>query len=157
MSNDTTLEITFRLNRADLPTIEEQYATLWRLAKSLERAGLPIDGWYPPAETPEASMLNKAFDSSGPTTAAIAMATAVGETYPGVRGLGAWNGIEGDGGIVFTDNLVLTGPCTCSLDSTGIAALHDPKIVTQIVTDITEIWPASSIQVGPYMSTPIEI
>jgi hypothetical protein len=150
MSNDTTFEITFRLSGTSLPTVEEQYLSLWRLAQSLQGAGLPIDGWYPPAETPEASMLNKAFDSAGPTPAAIAMAKAAGETYPGVRGLGAWNGIEGDGGIVFTDNLVVAGPCTCSVDSTGIPGLQNPKTVAGVVADVTSIWPASSIQVGPY-------
>ena len=150
MSNNMTLDITFRLERPELPSIEEQYASLWRFAKCLERASLPIDGWYPPAETPEASMLNKSFDTAGPTTAAIAMATAKGETYPGVRSLGAWNGVEDDGGIVFTDMLTVGGLCTCKLDSDGIPGLEDPNTVAQIVADVTSIWAASSIQVGPY-------
>lgn len=78
------------------------------------------------------------------------MATAKGETYPGLRSLGAWNGIEDDGGIVFTDMPTVGGLCTCELDPDGIPGLQESDTVAQIVADVTSIWPASSIQVGPY-------
>jgi hypothetical protein len=144
------IDLSFRLQRNELPSIEEQYGWLWKFASSLQKAGLPLDNWYPSASTPAASLLNKAFDASGPTTAAIAMAKADTETYPGVRGLGVWNGIEGPGGIVITDLVSVAGLSTCELESDDIAGLSDPKILAEIIADATRIWPASSIQAGPY-------
>ncbi len=119
MSNGHDVEITFRLKQKELPTIENHY-TAYGFRKSAERAGLPVDHWYPSAPTPEASMLNKAFDSKGPTAAAIAMVKADKETYPSVRSIGAWNGIEGDGGIVITSLQGVDRPCVSNVDSRGI-------------------------------------
>ena len=144
------IDLSFRLQGKELPSIEEQYGWLWKFAISLQKAGLPLDNWYPSASTRAASLLNKAFDASGPTSAAISIATADTETYPGVRGLGAWNGIEGPGGIVITDLVSVAGLSTCELDSDGIAGLSDSKILADIIADATRIWPASSIQVGPH-------
>jgi hypothetical protein len=144
------LQLTFRLQRSELPSIEEQYRWLWRFACSLQKAGLPLDNWYPAASTPAASLLNRAFDTAGPTTAAIAMANADADTYPGVRGLGAWNGVEGPGGIVITDLVSVAGLSTFELESEGIAGLLSQEILADIIVDATNIWPASSIQAGPY-------
>jgi len=147
--SDTTFDITFRLERPELPTVEQQYENLWRFAKAFVRAGLPITDWYPPASTVEASTMNRAFSDTGPTTAALAMARADKETYPSIRGLGAWNGIEGYGGIVMTDLLSTTGLCTCKVDA-DIPGLNDVQTLISVVTDVIDIWSPSSIQVGPY-------
>jgi len=97
-----------------------------------------------------ASRRVKAFDASGPTEAALAMAKAAEDRYPGLRGLGAWNGIEGPGGIVMTDLLNVAGLCICEVDSEAVAGLFDPAVVVEVLRDMTCIWPASSIQVGSY-------
>ncbi|HEX7908255.1 MAG TPA: hypothetical protein VF534_09235 [Paraburkholderia sp.] len=128
----------------------KSYGWLWKLTVSLEKAGLSVDDWHPPSSTPQASRRIKAFDASGPTEAVFAMAKAAEDYYPGLRGLGAWNGIEGPGGIVMTDLLNVAGLCTCEVDSDGIASLFDPAVVVAVLHDMTRIWPASSIQVGSY-------
>ncbi|SAL29542.1 hypothetical protein AWB64_02522 [Caballeronia sordidicola] len=150
MKTSLNIDLTFRLERAELPTIDEQYGWLWQFACSLQKAGLPLDQWYPPNHSPEASLLNKAFDTSGPTGAALALAKADSEVYPGVRGLGAWNGIEGPGGAAITDLLTTNGVSTCELASRGIEGLLNEKKLAEIMIEATRIWPASSIQAGPY-------
>lgn len=68
----------------------------------LEPLGMPINEWFPAAATPEASLLNAAFDENGPTAAAVAMATATPEDSASVRPLGVWNGEKDAGGATYT-------------------------------------------------------
>ncbi len=98
MAENLNFDLTFRLARSELPSIGEQYGWLWQFARSLQKAGLPLDNWYLSAKSLKASLSNKAFDTSGPTSATLALANADSDVYPGVRGLGAWNGIEWPGG-----------------------------------------------------------
>ena len=107
--------LTFRLSWAELPAIETEYESLWRFARALQRADLSIDGWHPRASSVKASLRIRAFDSAGPTPAALAMAKAEKQEYPGVCSLGAWNGIEGNGGAAFTDLLSVDGLCSVRL------------------------------------------
>lgn len=145
-----TISANFRTGTT-LPTIEEHYHGLWRFAKSLDALGIPLADWFPPAATEEASLLNKAFDANGPTTAAIALAKAdKGNLAPDVRNLGVWNGIEGDGGMAFTTTLD-AGPIPSNLDfgSKGISILRDYRHVVQLVSNIVSIWRPMLIQVDP--------
>ncbi|MGY6130033.1 Imm52 family immunity protein (plasmid) [Paraburkholderia strydomiana] len=150
MNYSLNLELTFRLSAPELPTIESEYHRLWQFASALQVAGFPIDGWFPPADNVKASLLNRAFDSSGPTTAAIAMARAERQAYPHVRSLGAWNGIEGNGGAAFTDQLSVNGLCVLSLQTKGVMSLAKCDVVADIVTEATHIWPALSVEVGSF-------
>ncbi|SDQ19479.1 Immunity protein 52 [Paraburkholderia fungorum] len=150
MTFSLNLELNFRLPQPELPSIETEYGWLWQFAIALQRTQLPIDQWYPPAATEKASMLNRAFDVTGPTTAAIAMANAEASTYPGTRSLGVWNGIEGKGGAVFTDLLGVGSLCSLRLRTKGVMAFTNHEAVADIVAEATRIWPASSVQVGSF-------
>ena len=70
------ISLTFHLDRNTLPTETEQLYDLWRVARLLEPLGFPLNAWYPPADTPEQSLLNRAFDDQGPTPAAVAILKA---------------------------------------------------------------------------------
>jgi hypothetical protein len=147
----TNFNLVFRLSATGLPTVEEQYHQLWRFACSLKRASIGIDEWHPPATTPEDSLLNKAFDDNGPTRAALAMAKAEKQAYPNMRSLGVWNGKEKSEAIAFSSTLVVSGGVSdVGVQSAGIPALGNSKVVSEVLQDALAIWPAAYIEAGPY-------
>lgn len=98
------ISLRFRLPQGQLPSDSEQLTDLWKAAKLLEPLGFPLGEWYPPADTPEHSMLNPAFDDDGPSPAAPAVFRA-GEQqdeFPGLRSFGVWNGKEGPGALLWS-------------------------------------------------------
>ncbi|MDN4055962.1 Imm52 family immunity protein [Massilia sp. YIM B02763] len=134
-----------------LPSIEEQYTDLWKLAKFLQTLGLPLKEWFPPADTEVNSLLNKAFAETGPSNAAIAMAKADKEnlTYD-FRNLGVWNGKEGKGGIAFTatyDTGII--PSFFDFISRDIHALRDTRNIVKLVQAIVSLWKPMLIQIAP--------
>jgi hypothetical protein len=149
------ITLTFRLRQDSLPTESDQLSDLWKVATLLEPLGFPIDNWYPPADTPEHSLLNPAFDKNGPTPAALAILHAEKQEFetPGLRLFGVWNGSEEDGAIGF-DTALSVGPgapiCTFRLQSKGVASLGDGEKTVPLLLGLLKIWPASTIEVGPY-------
>ena len=150
---DTSL--IFRLPNRNLPSEEEQLRDLWKVALLLEPCGLPLTKWYPPADTPEHSLLNEAFDANGPTTAALAILRSQeqADSVEGLRIAGVWNGKEDDGAAVMTSSLsVLEGNPICSfkLSTKGVGALHNKERVLVILQGLLAIWPALTMEFGPY-------
>ncbi|ARK80148.1 hypothetical protein BOC40_06715 [Burkholderia pseudomallei] len=150
---DTSL--IFRLPNRSLPSEEEQLRDLWKVALLLEPCGLPLTKWYPPADTPENSLLNEAFDANGPTTAALAVLRAQEQTdsVGGLRITGVWNGKEDDGAAVMTSSLsVLEGNPICSfkLGTKGVEALHNREQALTVLKGLLAIWPALAMEFGPY-------
>jgi hypothetical protein len=149
------ITLTFRLRQDSLPTESDQLSDLWKVATLLEPLGFPIDNWYPPADTPEHSLLNPAFDKNGPTPAALAILHAEKQELetPGLRLFGVWNGSEEDGAIGF-DTALSVGPgaqiCTFRLQSKGVASFGDGEKTVPLLLGLLKIWPASTIEVGPY-------
>lgn len=135
-----------------LPSVAEQYEDLWRFAKALQAIGVPLDEWYPPADTPANSMLNLAFGELGVTTAALAMANAdKANKAADLRSLGAWNGLDEEGGMAFTTMLGV-GPLPSHLDfsASNIEPLKHYGNVLRMVQAVLEIWDPVMILVGPY-------
>lgn len=152
---------TFRLHRDTLPTEAQQLQDLWRVANLLVPLGLPLNGWYPPADTPEHSMLNQAFDAAGPTPAAIAMLVAEKQEkeLAGWREAGVWNGTEDTGGVVFTSSLTIAPPparCTFRLNSKRVAVLTNKELMLPVVLGLLDIWHASTLEVSPYKYTSMQ-
>ena len=149
------INLSFRLNQKTLPTESEQLLDLWRVAKLLAPLGLPLKGWYPPADSPEHSLLNEAFDESGPTPAAIAMLKAEKQEKesPEWRTAGVWNGTEDAGAVAFTSSLT-TAPkpfrCSFELSSKGVPAFNNRELLLPLVLGLLEMWPAMTLMVQPY-------
>lgn len=102
MSFYLTISANFRTGTT-LPSIDDQYHDLWKLAKLLEAAGFPINEWFPPAAAPADSLLNRAFSANGPSPVALAMSKAdKANLASDLRILGVWNGIEDAGGAAYT-------------------------------------------------------
>ncbi|VBT21791.1 LysR family transcriptional regulator [Burkholderia pseudomallei] len=150
---DTSL--IFRLPNQSLPSEEEQLRDLWKVALLLEPCGLPLTKWYPPADTPEHSLLNEAFDANGPTTAALAILRTEEQanSVEGLRIAGVWNGKEDDGAAVMTSSLsaVEGNPiCSFKLSTKRVEAFHNKEQVLAVLKGLLEIWPALTMEFGPY-------
>lgn len=146
---------TFRLDQPKLPTELEQLQDLWRVAKLLVPFGLPLKGWYPPADTPEHSLLNEAFSETGPTLAAISILKAENQEKeaPGWREAAVWNGTEGAGGVLFKSSLTIAPKpfrCTFEINSKRVEAFSNQELVVPLVLNLLEIWPATTLEVHPY-------
>lgn len=137
---------------AVLPTIDEQYAKLWQFAKALQSIGIPLDDWYPPADTPANSLLNNAFGEGGTTPAALAMAHAdKANSATDLRSLGVWNGIDEEGGMAFTTMLKTSvRPSTFEFSVKGSEPLKDVANVLKVVHAVLDIWSPVMILVGPH-------
>ncbi|NSX13841.1 immunity 52 family protein [Cupriavidus taiwanensis] len=148
------ITLTFRLGRNTLPTEAEQLHDLWRVARLLQPLGFPISRWYPPADTPEHSLLNPAFDDNGPTPAAVAILKAEMQALqtPWRRDTAVWNGTEGPGGVVCV-NALSVDPylpnCTLRLNAKRVDALQDTRNVVTVVQGLLQIWQARTLEVAP--------
>nr|WP_297354506.1 Imm52 family immunity protein [uncultured Caldimonas sp.] len=139
----------------DFLSAEKQYANLWRVAKELEAIGLPLDQWFPPAETEAASLLNRAFDANGPTTAAIALAKALQTNE--LDSYGAWNGSDGADAAMFklavASNFKLF-PTRFELSAKkAVAAFDSYENVLRILRLVLELWSPVLAEVKPYRYT----
>ena len=146
-----TFEANFWPSTPTIPSIEEQYADLWRFAKVLQSLGIPVNEWHPPADTEANSLLNPSFNEAGVTPAALAMAKADKDNHSDIRSLGAWNGVEGPGGMAFTTNLN-EGPFPCNVDFAAheVAPLKSYANVLTVVQAILDMWSPVMILVGPH-------
>lgn len=147
-----TLEIIANFRKgAVLPSIEDHFYDLWEIAKFLQSLGLPLDEWFPPADTEENSLLNKAFTETGPSTAALALARADKDKLAtDLRSLGVWNGKEDDGGIVYSITYD-TGriPSVFRFSCEEVTPLLDYHNVSKFVQRIAPIWKPMLIQIRP--------
>ena len=147
-----TLQITanFR-NGALLPSIDDHYRALWDVAKFLQTQGIPLDEWFPPADTEENALLNKAFTETGPSTAALALARADKDNHAtDLRSLGVWNGKEDDGGMVFSITYD-TGriPSVFRFSSEKVIPLLDYRNASRFAQNIAMTWKPMVIQIKP--------
>jgi hypothetical protein len=148
---DFDLNGIYRIEKESLPSMEDQYSRMYEFAKFLSSLGLPLTEWHPPSDSPANSLLNRAFDADGVTSAALAIARAEVQK-PTRRTVRVWNGVEdGDGGMVIID-MVSSGPglCNLSFSSTGIKPLADSKNAIAAVQKVIDIWKPICVQAGPY-------
>lgn len=150
MSLYLTISANFRTGTT-LPSIDDQYNDLWKLAKLLETAGFPIDEWFPPAATPAASLLNQAFSATGPKPAALAMSKAdKANLASDLRILGVWNGMEDSGGAAYTTTYN-TGRIPSNLDFSAqdASAFQDYRNVAEFVQSVIGLWNPMLVKVAP--------
>jgi hypothetical protein len=150
------ISLAFQLEQPILPSREEHFSTLWRIAQLFEPFGMPIDIWRPPAPTRKKSLAHAAFDSNGPTSAALELQRIQDEKdgMADYRSAGVWSGKEkGKGGafsVSFSSNPNLP---TCLLDVQfdEIDELDRASNMLKFMRGLLDIWPlASSIEVGPF-------
>jgi hypothetical protein len=150
MNYNLEISANFRTG-SSLPSIEDHYVNLWKLAKTLTNLGFPLDEWFPPADTPANCLLNKAFTETGPSIAALAMARADKDNRAtDLRSLSVWNGKEDEGGAVYTA-MYNTGPIPSNLyfSCEGIKPFLDYQNVIKLVQGIVSLWKPMLVQVAP--------
>jgi hypothetical protein len=147
-----TLGITANFRQGTvLPSIEDHYGALWEIAIFLQVVGVPLDEWFPPADTEANSLLNKAFTANGPSTAALALARADKDNHAtDLRSLGVWNGKEDDGGIVYSITYD-TGriPSVFRFSCEEVAPLSDYRNTAKFAQKIAMLWKPMVIQIKP--------
>lgn len=151
MSLYLTISANFRIGET-LPTVDDQYRDLWKLASFLETMGLPIWQWRPPADTPANARFNSAFSAAGPTAAALAIAKANKENLASdLRILGVWNGEESSGGMTYTTTYMTSRiPSNLDLAEDGVAVFQDYLNVVELIRAILEIWQPMIVKVTPW-------
>lgn len=150
MSLYLTISANFRTG-TNLPSIDDQYHHLWMLAKFLETVGQPISDWFPPADTEQNSLLNKAFTAAGTSAAALAMAKADKSNLASdLRTLGVWNGKEDEGGIAYTATYN-TGRIPSDLDfsADAVSEFIECENVVKLVKALINIWNPLLVKVAP--------
>lgn len=133
-------------------SLELQHQNLWRVAKELESLGIPLDQWFPPAETETESTLNRAFDQSGPTPAALALARSY--KSEALNYYGAWNASEDDDGLMFKVEIPeAKGPFPAMFElaaNKAVSAFDKAESVVRVVREILDIWSPVLVEIGPY-------
>lgn len=134
-----------------LPSIDDQYNDLWKLAKSLETVGQPINGWFPPADTEANSLLNQAFLPSGASPAALALAKAdKGNRASDLRTLGVWNGKDDEGAIAYTATYNTSRiPSDLDFSADAVTEFIDYRNVVTLVKAVITIWNPMLVKVAP--------
>lgn len=148
------IQFPYRSGIETLPSIYEQLKQLWQLAILLDRLGMPLEDWCPPADTPDNARHNVAFDKNGPSPAAIAIFQEEEKADPSekFRILGVWNGREDEGGAVLLHKLSIASNHSRSsfeLNAKAVQALEEKGNIVQIINTLLEIFPAPYIQVSP--------
>lgn len=134
-----------------LPSIDQHYTDLWKLAKSLDILGIPLGEWFPPAATERDSLLNPAFSLTGPSPAALAMAGSDKDNpATNVRTLGVWNGKEDAGGMAYTATYNSSRiPSNLNFGAEDVDIFVDGRNVIGLVQAVIAIWNPVLIKVIP--------
>ena len=150
------ISLAFQLEKPFLPSREEHFGTLRRIAQLFEPFGLPIDIWRPPAPTRKKSIAHAAFDRNGPTPEALEFQRLQDEKdgMTNYRRTGVWTGNEkGKGGVlsVSLSSDPLFPICLFYLQFDEVRLLDDARNMQQFMFGLLDICPrASDIQVGPF-------
>jgi hypothetical protein len=154
---DMKITLIFQLQQTELPSQIEHLGYLWNVAKLLEPFGFPLERWHPPASTPKKSLKTLAFDSDGPTPAAVERLQVEDEREltTDYRIASVWNGNNTAAGSAFSVSLSVDTclpTCVCDIQLGDLKALHDASNMQRLVLGLLEIWRAASVvEVGPFM------
>ncbi|NQE51172.1 immunity 52 family protein [Herbaspirillum rubrisubalbicans] len=148
------IQFSYKSRLDTLPSIPEHLNQLWKVATLLEKAGMPLADWCPPADTPDNARRNLAFEKDGPSQAAIAIfkEEEKAESSDRSRILGVWNGKEDKGGAVILHSLsTIADPSNSSfkIQADSVAALEDKENIIQIINGLLDVFPAPFIEVSP--------
>lgn len=148
------IQFAYKAGIDSLPSILEQLNQLWKVATALDKIGMPLEDWCPPADTPDNARRNVAFEKNGPSEAAISIFKEEEKNDPSetFRALGVWNGQEDTGGAVILHELSVGSNSSNSafeINAKAVHALEEKGNIVQIINTLLEIFPAPYIQVSP--------
>lgn len=147
------ISFSYRSIYPSLPDVNTQLGQLWQAAVILDGIGIPLTDWYPTAENPDDALRNCAFDSNGPSPAAVAIAKENDRHNDDkdMRSMAVWNGKRRAGSAGISNILFPAdspASCTFEISSTGVAPLLDKANVIQVATKLLDLYPAPFISVS---------
>lgn len=90
-----TLELQYRRSGDLLPSLQTQLGELYRLSQKLSNFSPLLRKWYLTSDTnKQDALLHEVFDSSGPTTVAMAVLREETEVVHDLRTVSIWNGAD---------------------------------------------------------------
>lgn len=147
------LELQYRRNSQVLPTVDVQLGELYRFSRTAGEYSPLLRDWYLASDASlEDALRYKAFDSTGPTAAALAVITTKTKGEDDLRSMSLWNGEEDDRNAASLSSRcnVIGRPDTFSFSLTLKPQVDDWNIGVQWLLAALEIWPAKFATFGPF-------
>jgi hypothetical protein len=147
------LDLQFRRNACRLISVELQLSELHQLACWVAPWSPLLQRWYLGSSTSKADALQyEAFDSNGPTTAALAVISEKTKDVADIRSIGLWNGEDNNddaAGMTSLSNL-LGRPDAISFRPPVELKITDWKKGAELVRSAATLWPALFATFGPF-------
>ncbi len=148
-----TLELQYRRTGMDLPTVDLQLQELFCFAQVVREFSPLLEKWYLTSDRDLADALRyEAFDSTGPTPAALAVVGTESINLHDIRSISIWNGAENA-----ADSAVLSSRCNVigRPDNFKFGLKLQPEVSNwttgaKWMRAALAIWPAQFSNFGPF-------
>jgi hypothetical protein len=148
-----TLDLQFRRQVDKLIPVEEQLSELFVLAQYVSSWSPLLSRWFlTSSKSKEEALLYEAFQSNGPTTAAVAVLREKSRGVEDVRSVSAWNGQEApaDGASMSSTTSVLGRPDRIDFRLTVNPTVRDWRQGAALLQHAARIWPAAFATFSPF-------
>lgn len=147
------LELQYRRQASELPTVEVQLSELFRLAQAVGPYSPLLREWYLTSDKGmKDALLYRAFDEHGPTEAALAVLRTKTKGVNDIRSISVWNGAENQ-----EESAGLSSRCSIlgRPDAVKFALRLRPEVLdwktpVQWIQAAVSIWPAQFVSFGPF-------
>lgn len=148
-----TLDLQFRRNLDKLVPVELQLGELYQLASWVAPWSPLLQRWYLSSSKSKTEALQyEAFDSQGPTLAALAVVKEKTKQLTDIRSIGLWNGVDNDdesAGMLSRNN-ILGRPDAISLRMAVEPRIHDWRQGSKLLESAAKLWPARFATFSPF-------
>ncbi len=148
-----TLDVQFRRNLDQLIPVELQFTELHRLAGWVAPWSPLLQRWYLSSSKSKAdALLYEAFDSNGPTTAALAVVREKTKLATNSRSIALWNGAEADEDSASMASRVntLNRPDAISFQMTDAPKVSNWQQGAALLRSVATLWPAQFATFSPH-------
>ncbi|GGZ11588.1 immunity 52 family protein [Pseudoduganella plicata] len=147
------LELQFRRQASELPTIEVQLGELFQFSQAVGPYSPLLREWYLTSDKGmKEALLYRAFDERGPTDAALAVLRTRTKGVKDIRSVSVWNGAENqeEGAVLSSRCNVFGRPDAVKFGLTLRPEVLDWKTPVQWIQAAVSIWPAQFASFGPF-------
>ena len=147
------LEIQFRRASDELPSVEVQIDELFRFSRVISPFSPLLQKWFLTSDkSKEDALQYEAFDSSGPTTAALAVLRHESKGVSDLRSISLWNGADGNSDTAHLSSRcnILGRPDTFEFGLKVNPDVTDWRIAATWIDSAVRIWPALVVTFAPF-------
>lgn len=146
-----TLELQFRRASDKLPTLDEQLDELFRFSRVVAAFSPLLAEWFLTGENKADALRYPAFDTNGPTTAALAVLRTQNVKADDLRSISLWNGADkGDGARLSSRCSALGRPDAIEFGIKANPVVTDWQIAANWMAEAVRIWPALFATFAPF-------